>query len=107
MGIFCIVFGIIIIIGFLLLGHVTGIALGLESFFNVMGGNAQLAVSDFIAFPAPERLATYLIIVAVFLFLGLTIGLGIIMNGLVYRKLQKVEQYSRRAARRNKREIEE
>ncbi len=106
MGVFCIVFGIIIIVGFLLLGHVTGIALGLESFFNVMGGNAQLDIMEFLSFPGPEGLPTYLISLAIFAFLGLTIGIGVVMNGMVYRKLQSVEHYARRASRRGRREEE-
>ena len=107
MGIFCIVFGIIIIVGFALLGHVTGIALGLDSFFNVLGGNAQLSIMDFLKIPGADKLATYLVCLAIFLFLGLTIGLGLVMNGMVYNKLESVERISRRAARRNKRRIEE
>ena len=106
MGIFCIVFGIIIIVGFALMGHVSGIALGLDSFFNVLGGNAQLTIKDLLI-PNAEGLGTYFICLAVFLFLGLTIGLGLIMNGMVYNKLESVERISRRAARRNKRRIEE
>jgi len=107
MGIFCIVFGIIIIVGFILMGHVAGIALGLDSFFNVLGGNAQLDIMEFLSFPAAESLPTYLITLAIFAFLGITIGLGVLMNGMVYRKLQNVERFSRRAARRSRREIEE
>ena len=100
MGTFCIVFGIIVFIAFILVGHVFGTALVMENFFNILGGTAQFAIADFLKLPSPEHLTTYLVCLGVFVFLGIMIGIGVFMNGILYNKMNKVEYVARRAARR-------
>ena len=100
MGTFCIVFGVIVFLAFLVVGHVFGIAMVMENFFNILGGTAEFAIADFLKLPAPEHLTTYLVCLGVFAFLGIMIGIGVFMNGILYNKMTKVEYAARRAARR-------
>lgn len=101
MGTFCIVFGIIVFIAFLVVGHVFGTAMVMENFFNILGGTAEFTITDFLALPAAENLPTYLVCLIIFAFLGLMIGIGVFMNGVLYNKMNSVEYTVRRAARRN------
>ena len=101
MGTFCIVFGIIIFLAFLVVGHVFGAALVMENFFNILGGAAEFALADFLKFPAAENLPTYLICLVIFAFLGLMIGMGVFMNGILYNKMNTVEYLARRASRKS------
>lgn len=101
MGTFCIVFGIVVFIAFLAVGHVLGTALVMENFFNILGGTAEFAFTDFLKLPAPENLSTYLVCLIIFAFLGLMIGIGVFMNGILYNKMNTVEYLARRASRKN------
>ena len=100
MGTFCIVLGILIMLAGLLTGHVAGCAMTMDNFINVLGGNAEFVLKDFLSFPKMEDLSTYLIYLCIFVFIGLMIGMGVLMSGLIYRKLQSVEYIARRAARK-------
>ena len=94
MGTFCIVFGILVFLAFLAMGHVLGTALVMENFFNILSGTAEFALADFLKLPAPEHLTTYLVCLGIFVFLG-------IMIGILYNKMRTVEYVARRAARRS------
>ena len=101
MGTFCIVFGIVIFIAFVVVGHVFGTAMVMENFFNILGGTAEFAFTDFLKLPSADHMGTYLVCLAIFAFLGLMIGIGVFMNGVLYNKMNTVEYVARRAARRN------
>ena len=102
MGTFCIVLGILIIIAGLLMGHVAGCAMSMDNFINILGGNAEFVLKDFLMFPGAEDLGKYLVFLVIFLFIGFMIGMGVLMSGLIYRKLQSVEYIARRAARKTR-----
>lgn len=101
MGTFCIVFGVLVFLAFLAMGHVLGTALVMENFFNILSGTAEFALADFLKLPAPEHLTTYLVCLGIFVFLGIMIGIGVFMNGILYNKMRTVEYVARRAARRS------
>ena len=91
MGIFCMIFGIVIFVAFLAFGYVFGSLMVMEGFLNVLSGAATIQMSDLFRLPGSD-LPTYIVCVAIFGFLGLLMGLGLFMNGLMYRKLGKIER---------------
>ena len=103
MGIFCMVLGVIVVIAFLLVGHCAGTMMLMEGFLGLLGGSASLGISDLLKFPAAENLGTYLKWVGGFGFLGLLFGLLLFMLGMIYRRMDRVEYYARKAgSRKNK-----
>ena len=103
MGIFCMVLGVIVFIAFLLVGHCAGTMMLMEGFLGLLGGSTSLGISDLLKFPAAENLGAYLKWVGGFGFLGLLFGLLLFMLGMIYRRMDRVEYYARKAgSRKNK-----
>lgn len=103
MGIFCMVLGVIVFVAFLLVGHCAGTMMLMANFLGILGGSVSVGISDLLKFPAAENLGTYLKWVGGFGFLGLLFGLLLFMLGMIYRRLDRVEYYARKAgSRKNK-----
>lgn len=82
MGTICILFGLIIFLGSILGGFV------LANYLINSVGSTFLAV-------IPNEPRTYVIVVAICAFIGLLICLNLVMHGLTYNKLCKLERGKR------------
>lgn len=100
MGIFCMVAGIVTFVAFIFTGYVWASMMLMSSFFNVLSGAVPLELSEIFKLPTAANASTYIIWIGIFGFLGLVIGLGMFMNGLIYKKLDNVERKVRRISRK-------
>ena len=101
MGIFCMVFGIVIFVAFLFGGYLLASLLLMEGLLNVLSG-AAINLAGLFQLPTAENIGTYLACMLVCGFIGLMIGLGVFMNGLVYNRTMKLEYYIRRRNNRRR-----
>lgn len=100
MALFCMVFGIVVFVFFLFGGYALASMLVMQGFINVISGSAQFKLSEFFQLPTATNAGTYVGCILVMGFIGLMLGLGLFMNGLIYRKLDTVEHITRRKAQR-------
>lgn len=104
MALFCMVFGIAIFVFFVFGGYLLASALVMEGFMNILSGNAQFKFSDLFQLPTADTAGTFIICFLVLGFIGLMLGLGLFMNGLIYKKLETVERVARRRQKLAQRE---
>jgi hypothetical protein len=103
MGIFCMVFGVVIFIAFLFAGYLLASMLVMEGLLNVLSG-ASISLSQLFQVPNAGNIGTYAACIALLGFIGLMIGLGVFMNGMIYNRMNRLEGMIRR--RNRKREAE-
>ena len=103
MGIFCMVFGVVIFVAFLFAGYLLASALVMEGLLNVLNG-ASLKMSEFFQVPTADNIGTYLGCILVLGFIGLMIGLGVFMNGMIYNRMNNLEKVVRRRLRKRESE---
>ena len=101
MGIFCMVFGIVIFVAFLFGGYLLASLLLMEGLLNVLSG-AAINLAGLFQLPTAQNIGTYLACMLVMGFIGLMIGLGVFMNGLVYNRTLRLEQVIRRRNNRRR-----
>ena len=99
MGIFCMVFGVVIFIAFLFCGYLLASLLVMEGLLNVLGG-ASISLSQLFQVPNAGNIGTYAACILLLGFIGLMIGLGVFMNGMIYNRMNKLEGIIRRRNRR-------
>ena len=90
MGVICILLGIITLLGFITLGALAANAL-LD--FWVALTKAMEALSGI------STTTMMITVISVFSFIGLLIGLNLIMNGLIYNKVSKMYRMARRKSK--------
>lgn len=100
MGIFCVVLGCVIFVAALVVGWCFASLMSMQGILNVIAGTEKLNIKDLFRLPASGEAGTYIGCIAAFGFLGLLLGMGVFMSGLIYSKLNSIEYYSRKAARR-------
>lgn len=91
MGVICILLGIITFLGFTGLGALTA---------NALIDYKEALSATFIALQNWSNTTMIIVIVAVFAFIGLLIGLNLIMNGLTYNKVGKLYRMARTGRRK-------
>ena len=84
MGILCIILGLLTIVGFSGLGYLFA--------SKVLGNTLYLSLFalEKVAEKSPQMV--YIVIIGVCAFFGLVIGLGLIMNGMIHIRLNKVNE---------------
>ena len=102
MGIFCMVLGCVVLVAFIILGHILGIALttGLDVIVTAAAAGFGDLAKEFLRFPDSMGIRLYLVCLLVMLFFGLMIGIGVFMNGLVYKRLGDLNHSVRRLSHR-------
>lgn len=103
MGIFCMVFGVVIFIAFLFAGYLLASMLVMEGLLNVLSG-ATIKLSQLFQAPTADNIGTYLACILLLGFIGLMIGLGVFMNGMIYNRMNRLESIVRRRNRRREAE---
>lgn len=103
MGIFCMVFGVVIFIAFLFAGYLLASMLVMEGLLNVLSG-ASIKLSQLFQVPTADNIGTYLACILLLGFIGLMIGLGVFMNGMIYNRMNRLESIVRRRNRRREAE---
>ena len=91
MGVICILLGIITFLGFTGLGALAANA--------VLDYKVALSAA-FVALEKVSNTTMIIVIVAAFAFIGLLIGLNLIMNGLTYNKVSKLYRMARGGRRK-------
>ena len=105
MGIFCMVFGIVIFIAFLFAGYLVASLLVMEGLLSVLSG-ASIQLAQLFQVPTADNIGTYLACILVMGFIGLMIGLGVFMNGMIYTRMNRLEYLIRRRNSRRRESAE-
>ncbi|MGI6240269.1 MAG: hypothetical protein ACOYI5_11680 [Christensenellales bacterium] len=106
MALFCMILGGAVFASFLFGGYVLASLFMSQNFWNILGGTAQLSVSDMFRLPTAQTAGMFITWILFMGFIGLMIGMGIFMNGLNYRKLERIERSLYRIARKQTRREE-
>ena len=91
MGIFSIIVGIILIVVFIFGGYAAACALVMPGFSNLLAGGS-VNMSQFFSLPNAANWHYFVICIVAGIILGLQIGLGLVMSGLNYNRISRLER---------------
>ena len=91
MGIFSIIIGLILIVVFVFGGYAAACALVMPGFSNLLAGGS-VDMSQFFSLPTSANWPYFVVCILVGIILGLQIGLGLVMSGLNYNRISRLER---------------
>lgn len=91
MGIFSIIVGIILIIAFIFGGYAAACALVMPGFSNLLAGGS-VNMGEFFSLPTASNWYYFVVCIVIGVILGLQIGLGLVMSGMNYNRISRLER---------------